>query len=642
MYEEYAESVVMVRVDLKLDSRYIRNVGAFSKWERSFDQPILDDYVPLTTGSGFYISPDGHIATNSHVARLENETESRGALFQAMRFFVLNDVSEAGLNDEEKSQVVNDLQRMTAEAPIEIRIEGRDRTVLTAEILFHDEDLDFALLKVEPEAPVVPLPFSLSETPFVGDEVAAIGYPLSGVFELFFEDLQPTMSAGIVSAIRSDEWSIQHTAAANPGSSGGPLIGSDLLVKGVIVGQITNAEQLQFAISVEDVYNVLRRRNMRDVIEANRLAGYRIGLQYDVQPDGRLLTSSQIVVDTIPGMDVRVDGQLIATSPDTIRLEAGEHTIELVDDQFESRQQIRVDATSDAQFVYRPRLFRHSGTLVVTTDPSGVDVLVNGRAVGTSPYVASGIYSGEYRLSLESPEYFARDRTVAVLRNETTDVQIDLVPAEQVFFADRPGNAVLRVEGRDYQRAYDPGERVVLPEGNWSVAVEHRDYTDQPLRFSTPAPAPIDLTPILKTGEVRLVGLRPESTVRLESRMAEEDLRPDGTLELPVGERNLVVETPLYQDVELSPVVRSEYVVDLTISYRLTPEARSARARQRLPFVLAAGLIGSGVLLNLDDVAVPLTGGSYGLYQGFKYGSLALIAGGIGSAVWATIEFIND
>jgi hypothetical protein len=58
-----------------------------------------------------------------------------------------------------------------------------------------------------------------------GQSVAAIGYPLSS-YELLIEtnELKPGLHAGIVSAIHSGGRLIEHTAVADHGNSGGPLI----------------------------------------------------------------------------------------------------------------------------------------------------------------------------------------------------------------------------------------------------------------------------------------------------------------------------------------------------------------------------------------------------------------------------------
>ncbi|TDL79895.1 DegQ family serine endoprotease [Palleronia sediminis] len=134
-------------------------------------------------GSGFVISDDGYIVTNNHVIEGADEI--------AIEFF----------NGEE----------------------------LPAEIVGTDPKTDIALLKVESDAPLKPVPFGDSDDAAVGDWVMAMGNPLGQGF---------SVSAGIVSARNRalsgtyDDY-IQTDAAINRGNSGGPLFNMEGEVVGV-------------------------------------------------------------------------------------------------------------------------------------------------------------------------------------------------------------------------------------------------------------------------------------------------------------------------------------------------------------------------------------------------------------------------
>jgi len=101
---------------------------------------------------------------------------------------------------------------------------------IQASVIVGDPNLDIAIIKLNSSRtnfPVAVLGSSASVQ--VGEEVLAIGYPLS--------DMLPgsaTFTKGIVSAIRTvDNYKyIQTDAALNPGNSGGPLVN----MKGEIIG----------------------------------------------------------------------------------------------------------------------------------------------------------------------------------------------------------------------------------------------------------------------------------------------------------------------------------------------------------------------------------------------------------------------
>jgi len=134
-------------------------------------------------GSGFVISEDGFIVTNNHVI----------------------------------------------DGADEINIEFFNGEELPAEVIGTDPKTDIALLKVDSDAPLQPVPFGNSDEAQVGDWVMAMGNPLGQGF---------SVSAGIVSARNRalsgtyDDY-IQTDAAINRGNSGGPLFNMDGEVVGV-------------------------------------------------------------------------------------------------------------------------------------------------------------------------------------------------------------------------------------------------------------------------------------------------------------------------------------------------------------------------------------------------------------------------
>ena len=167
-------------------------------------------------GSGFIISDDGYIVTNTHV--VENATE--------------------------------------------IRVSMQDRTSYKAELVGSDKRSDIALLKIDAEdLPVAEL--GDSDDVQVGQWVLAIGSPFG--FEY-------TATQGIVSAVArslpDDTYVpfIQTDVAVNPGNSGGPLYDTEGRVIGVnsqIYSRSGGYMGLSFAIPInvaKDIINQLKSK----------------------------------------------------------------------------------------------------------------------------------------------------------------------------------------------------------------------------------------------------------------------------------------------------------------------------------------------------------------------------------------------
>ena len=121
----------------------------------------------------------------------------------------------------------------------QITVTLSDGRQLPAKVLGSSATYDLAVLKVEAaKLPIAPL--GDSDELMVGEWAIAIGNP----FGYLLNDTQPTVTAGVVSAMRRDikteatevgvyKNMIQTDAAINPGNSGGPLVNGDGEVIGI-------------------------------------------------------------------------------------------------------------------------------------------------------------------------------------------------------------------------------------------------------------------------------------------------------------------------------------------------------------------------------------------------------------------------
>lgn len=148
----------------------------------------------------------------------------------------------------------------------EIKVTLTDGRQFDAQVIASQEEHDLALLKIDDSD----LPFAElgdSDSLIIGEWAIAIGNP----FGYLLEDAHPTVTAGVISALKRDVKTsgdvigvytgmIQTDAAINPGNSGGPLVNSLGQVIGIntfIITQSGGSLGIGFAIPVNRVKFVL-------------------------------------------------------------------------------------------------------------------------------------------------------------------------------------------------------------------------------------------------------------------------------------------------------------------------------------------------------------------------------------------------
>lgn len=189
----------------------------------------------VSAGSGFFVSPDGYVITNRHVVE---DPEA------------------------EYSVIMNNGKKVPTK------------------VLARDVLQDIAILKVGGDGKFAFVPLGNSETVNIGQTAIAIGNALG--------EFQNTLSVGIISGLRRTIVAqgsrsgpeelpnvIQTDAAINPGNSGGPLLNLRGEAIGVNVAVAQGAENIGFAIPINQV-----KKALSDVQKTGKITYPFIGVRH--------------------------------------------------------------------------------------------------------------------------------------------------------------------------------------------------------------------------------------------------------------------------------------------------------------------------------------------------------------------------
>ncbi|MGZ8362672.1 MAG: Do family serine endopeptidase [Caulobacteraceae bacterium] len=302
IFDRVSPAVVSIDVTTKVDAKKLRTIPGFENFP--FDlvpkgqTPNPDDKdkdagpQALSSGSGFFISPDGYIVTNNHV--LENATE--------------------------------------------IKVTLKDERELVARVIGKDEATDLAVIKVEGRNfPFVN--FENGSKPRVGDWVIAVGNPFG---------LGGTATAGIVSAYGRDIGDtafvnyIQIDAPINRGNSGGPsfdIYGRVIGVNTAIFSPSGGSVGIGFAIPADVADTVTKQlisggkvsrgymgatiQNLTpEIAESLGIAGRKGALISDVTPGGPAAKAGLRSGDVV----LQYNGENVSGSSDLTRHVGGTRT----------------------------------------------------------------------------------------------------------------------------------------------------------------------------------------------------------------------------------------------------------------------------------------------------------------------------
>jgi S1-C subfamily serine protease len=233
-----------------------------------------------SSGSGFFVSSDGRIATSWHVI---SHQDTLGEVVVPFRLDKVEAVSGSGTPAQK---------------------------LWPARVLAVDAPNDLALLKVEAQAPAW-LPLGNAGDLLQTMPLWVVGFPLGKVFSVLQRGPEFSINLGYVSSLRHDDRGrlerIQFDAAVTPGNSGGPVIRPDAQVVGVANIAI-GTSRVNFAVPVTALKELLA----------------------DCPNDRNVGENCQVEVSSEPaGAEACLDGKAVGKTPLKLTVRGGYRRLQL-------------------------------------------------------------------------------------------------------------------------------------------------------------------------------------------------------------------------------------------------------------------------------------------------------------------------
>jgi S1-C subfamily serine protease len=224
----------------------------------------------------------------------------------------------------------------------------------TAQLVIRDVANDLAVLRVTDSTRLAATcpepPFQLASASRVklGERVSTIGYPLTPML-----GSNPKFSEGVVSSKsgwQDDPRTLQISAQVQPGSSGGPLFDDDGNIVGIVVAtldvgkvyELANAlpQNVNFAIKADYLLSLVASLPGDSLVSRTTAfspekAAQCVGIlrawsgpsvaANETHPSGSVTKLS--LASSPSGAEVEVDGNFVGTTPSTIEVSPGDHTI---------------------------------------------------------------------------------------------------------------------------------------------------------------------------------------------------------------------------------------------------------------------------------------------------------------------------
>ena len=221
-----------------------------------------------------------------------------------------------------------------------------------------------------------------------------------------------------------------------------PLAGATVSVDGAAAGTAP-LEAVELERGAHTLRVEVDRYQARETEVTIEGFGRRQATTIELRPDWADVEVSSVPADA----ELWVDGTLVDRTPCTVELRSGAHALELRREGYEPWTQSLVVVAEQPVSLTGITLALARGRIVVTTEPAGANVMIDGAYAGASPVETAVEPDREVAIQVSLNGYTPEQRTARVASQETETIDIaltallgtvrlDVLPADTVVLVD--------------------------------------------------------------------------------------------------------------------------------------------------------------------------------------------------------------
>jgi hypothetical protein len=280
-------------------------------------------------------------------------------------------------------------------------------------------------------------------------------------------------------------------------------------------------------------------------------------------------TGQLVVLSQPAGADVIVDGQRRGVTPLTLLLMPGPHPLQL--NRADVSRSISVTIKAGGETTHyvdldaRPAPEPEAGQLVVSSEPPGARVSVDGQARGVTPVTLADIAAGEHSVVIQGASGPVQ-RNVTVQRGQSASLVVSMTGQAAFGWVSISSPLVLQVLEDDRKLGTSETDRIVLPAGQHTLRVLNQRLGFQTARVvNVPAGGGASLKIDPPNGVVNLNAL-PWAEAWIDGRQVGET--PLGNIDLPIGEHEVVFRHPQFGERRQTFLVTANEPARVAVDFR--------------------------------------------------------------------------